>query len=152
MMIETPSTSTESPWNPIKLDRFLAQVQALVELHNLQEKELTETKSALLDAQLELKQTQSSLQLQAIQQPEQAETESTFEAKRNAHRGPEEENLVREAFSQAEQKWNDLADISGSNKLYSSQPPQSQNLKAFTPETVQKLLEEINSCIALLED
>lgn len=136
----------------MKLDRFLAQVQALVELHNHQEKELTETKSALQDAQLELKQTRNSIELREIQKIEQAETESILGAKEYANRGPEEQNLVGEEFSQTEEKWNDSTDISGSNTLFSPQPPQSQYLRAFSPQTVKKLLEEINSCIALLEE
>ena len=151
-MTETPSTSTDAPWNPMKLERFLAQVQALVELHNLQRKELLEAKSALRDAQMELNQTRKTLELESIQQPEKAENESSFEMKGHAYRVPEVEQSAQEQLSEADQKWNHSSDMRDSNTLYSPQPPQSQDLKAFNPETVQKLLEEINSCIALLED
>ena len=72
--------------------------------------------------------------------------------KGHAYRVPEVEQSAQEQLSEADQKWNHSSDMRDSNTQYSPQPPQSQDLKAFNPETVQKLLEEINSCIALLED
>jgi hypothetical protein len=54
----------------MKLDRFLAQVQALVELHNLQRKELLEAKSALREAQIGVECKLEKIELASIQQPE----------------------------------------------------------------------------------
>jgi len=152
MMIETTSRSTKATWNPIKLDHFLAQVQALVEMHNLQKKELEEAKSALREAQLELNQRERSSNPQMNQPTEEADLQAALDTRATAHSVPEDENLAFENHSNAGMKWDSLSDIPGSKSIYSPQPHQPQDLRAFDPNMVQKLLEEINSCIALLEE
>ena len=77
-MLESSSTAHQATWNPAKLDHFLAQVQALVEMYNLQRKELLDTKSALLEAQSELNAAKRSMALQSIQQTEAADFDIHF--------------------------------------------------------------------------
>jgi hypothetical protein len=151
-MLESSSTAHQATWNPAKLDHFLAQVQALVEMHNLQRKELLDTKSALLEAQSELNAAKRSMALQSIQQTEAADLTSTSLLADAMHAVPEEASSATQIENDAEMKWSHSTAVQGSKSTYSPQPPQSKDLRAFDSNTIQKLLEEINSCIALLEE
>jgi hypothetical protein len=68
------------------------------------------------------------------------------------HAVPEEASSATQIENDAEMKWSHSTAVQGSKSTYSPQPPQSKDLRAFDSKTIQKLLEEINSCIALLEE
>ncbi len=151
-MLESSSTAPKATWNPAKLDHFLAQVQALVEMHNLQRKELLETKSALLEAQSELNAAQRSMAPQSIQRTETADLTPNSILADALHAVPEEAPSATPIENDVEMNWSHSTAVQGSKSTYSPQPPQSKDLRAFDSITIQKLLEEINSCIALLEE
>ncbi|MBL6866679.1 MAG: hypothetical protein ISQ97_06255 [Flavobacteriales bacterium] len=151
-MLESSSTAPKATWSPAKLDHFLAQVQALVEMHNLQRKELLETKSALLEAQSELNAAKRSMAPQSIQQTETADLTTNSILTDALHAVPEEAPSATPIENDVEMKWSHSTAVQGSKSTYSPQPPQSKDLRAFDSNTIQKLLEEINSCIALLEE
>lgn len=151
-MLESSSTAPKATWSPAKLDHFLAQVQALVEMHNLQRKELLETKSALLEAQSELNAAKRSMAPQSIQQTETADLTTNSILTDALHAVPEEAPSATPIENDVEMKRSHSTAVQGSKSTYSPQPPQSKDLRAFDSNTIQKLLEEINSCIALLEE
>lgn len=148
-MIDSSSKARVNHWNPNKLDLFLAQVQALVELHEMQQKELAETKSVLREAQKELSEAQSKIDSRITSTIE--ETESTVTANESsAQRFNASEQISAPLNSELERI--ESTHGRGSKSIYSPQPPQPKDLSAFGRESVQKLLEDINSCIALLEE
>jgi hypothetical protein len=148
-MIDSSSKARVNHWNPNKLDLFLAQVQALVELHEMQQKELAETKSVLREAQKELSEAQYKIDSRITSTIE--ETESTVTANENS---AQLFNASEQISAQLNPELERIESTHGrgSKTIYSPQPPQPKDLNAFDRESVQKLLEDINSCIALLEE
>jgi|TARA_B100000768_G_C11279401_1_gene377674 Tfp pilus assembly protein PilE len=150
-MTDSASKATETNWNPKTLDIFLVQVQKLMERHELQQKELTETKEALREAQTELTATKQKLAFQAIDRTDQAKLSTAPGAKASPHFQTEDGHLAQTTFD-AEFEKKESIDVQGSKSTYSPQPHQPQDLRALDQKMVQELLEEINSCIALLEE